>query len=67
MTSLQGENEPTFLFDRGRGGESTISLFLGFRRGLDEEPPFDVVFFMRGGMVIYEKPRFGEGKPKDLA
>lgn len=47
-----------FLFDHSWGGESTIGLFLGFREGLEDEPPFNVVFFMRKGMVINENLGF---------
>lgn len=46
-----GENDATFLFVQGQDGESTISRFSGFREGLDEDPPLEVVCFMRGGMM----------------
>lgn len=54
---LHSEKEPMFLLDHGCGGDSTIGLFSRFRGGFNDEPPLDVVFFVRGGIAICGKLR----------
>lgn len=50
MASLHRKKDPMFCLDRVREGDSTIGHLSEFLGGFEDEPPFDVVFLMRGAM-----------------
>lgn len=50
MVSWHRENDPMFLLECGRGGDSTIGHLPEFLGGFKDEPPLDVVLFTQGAM-----------------
>lgn len=66
MALQQGEKEAAGLFDHWWGGDSVIGHFPRFRGELDEDPPSDVVLFVREGMILRQKGKIWKGKPKNI-